>query len=248
MPTPTTPGPLHGLHLLLADDSPLTRDYVRLLAEDWGATLDEASTGPEAVALLTANAYDGVLMDLQLPGLSGIAATRHLRAHPDAARAATPVVAFSGSQHPQTQPGYAEAGFRSHLAKPFLEPDLYATLAALRPTPARPYNLAPLHALAQGRPEFVRKLLRSFVTNMPASLAALQAAAAAAHWPEVARLAHHIKPNLLALHVTGVELPLDTLLYPPLGSPMAHLQAVTAVVGSTEAALQAAGQELGDSV
>ena len=57
----------------------------------------------------------------------------------------------------------------------------------------------------------MHKIVRSFLTNMPNSLAQLKAAGAAANWPEVGRLAHHIKPNLHTLGICDVSPALEVL-------------------------------------
>ena len=83
-------------------------------------------------------------------------------------------------------------------------------LPALLPV-APTSNLAPLREMAKGREAFVHKIVRSFLTNMPNSLAQLKAAGAAANWPEVGRLAHHIKPNLHTLGICDVGPALEVL-------------------------------------
>lgn len=77
---------------------------------------------------------------------------------------------------------------------------LYHKIVALLP-PALAYDLAHLRRLAQGRASFVLKIIRSFLANAPTSLAELRTAAAH-DWLQVARVVHHIKPNLLALGIT----------------------------------------------
>ena len=57
----------------------------------------------------------------------------------------------------------------------------------------------------------MHQILRSFLANMPANLARLQAAGAAQRWPEAAEIAHHIQPNLFALAVSGVAPALGVL-------------------------------------
>lgn len=195
-------GRLVGARVLLVEDNEISRTVVRMLLEPWGVQLDEAPDGPTAlVRLATAPPYDGVLMDIQLPGLSGVDATARLRQLPDLQRAATPVIALTANAFWVDWERYLAAGFNDYLAKPNDEAMLYHKIVALLP-PAPAYDLAHLRRLAQGRASFVLKIIRSFLANAPTSLAELRTAAAAHDWSQVARVVHHIKPNLLALGIT----------------------------------------------
>ncbi|AMJ64792.1 PAS domain-containing protein [Hymenobacter sp. PAMC 26628] len=201
-PAPYDTGRLAGARVLLVEDNEISRTVVRMLLEPWGALLDEVPDGPAALArLATAPPYDVVLMDIQLPGLSGVDTTVLLRQLPDPRRAATPVVALTANAFRADGERYLAAGFNDYLAKPYDETELHHKMVALLPPPAPAYDLAHLRRLAQGRTPFVLKIIRSFLANAPTSLAQLRAAAAAHDWAQVARVVHHIKPNLLALGI-----------------------------------------------
>jgi CheY-like chemotaxis protein len=151
-------------------------------------------------------------MDIQMPGLSGVDVTRHLRQMADPRRANTPVIALTANAFRSDVEQYLAAGMNDYLAKPFDEEVLYHKMVALLDAPAEPlYDLTRLRRQAQGHAAFVGQILRSFQANMPLSLAQLHAAAAARHWAQAAEIAHHIKPNLLALGVGGVVAPLEIL-------------------------------------
>ncbi|MDQ2792381.1 MAG: PAS domain S-box protein, partial [Bacteroidota bacterium] len=208
-------GRLVGARVLLIEDNEINRTVARMMLEPWGVALDEAEDGTVALALLTRNDYDLVLTDIQMPGLSGIDVTQRLRQLPNPRRAATPIIALTANAFRADIERYLAAGVNACLTKPYDEATLYQTMEALLPAmpPAEPaYNLAPLREMAKGREEFVRKIVRSFLTNMPNTLAQLKAAGAAANWPEVGRLAHHIKPNLHTLGICDVGPALEVLL------------------------------------
>ncbi|RTQ46516.1 PAS domain S-box protein [Hymenobacter gummosus] len=243
-------GALRGKRVLLVEDNEINRDVARLLLEDWGVVVEEAHNGEQGVEQFFAQPYDAVLMDIQMPGLNGLGATARLRQHPDARRAATPIVALTANAFREDNEQYLAAGMNACLAKPFEEADLYQVLCDVlshaAAAPAEPaYNLGPLRDMARGKEAFVTKIIRSFLTNMPESLAALQAEAAAGHWPDVARTVHHIKPNLVALRVTGVDGPVALLEQfrhdVPVHLPAAELQAAAQQLA---AAVQRALDEL----
>ena len=198
-------GRLAGVRVLLIEDNDINRTVARMLLEPWGVVLDEAVDGPAGLVRLSTRRYDAVLMDVQLPGLSGVEVTQRLRRLSDPRRAATPVIALTANAFRTDVERYLAAGMNDYLTKPFDEEVLYSKIVALLDAPAVPlYDLRNLRFQAQGRNAFVVQILTSFLKNMPESLAQLRAAAAAGRWPEAAEVAHHIQPNLLALGLTGV--------------------------------------------
>ncbi|AWM34930.1 PAS domain-containing hybrid sensor histidine kinase/response regulator [Hymenobacter nivis] len=235
-------GRLAGARVLLVEDNEISRTVVRMLLEPWGALLDEVADGAAALARLAAAPYDVVLMDIQLPGLSGVDATARLRQLPDPQRAATPVIALTANAFRADGERYLAAGFNDYLAKPYDEAILYHKMVALLPPPAPAYDLAHLRRLAQGRAPFVLKIIRSFLANAPISLAELRAAAAAHDWPQVARVVHHIKPNLLALGITRPAAAVALLIArptdpDPAAAPDARAQALAVLLAAVERAL-----------
>ncbi|MGI4885345.1 MAG: PAS domain-containing protein [Janthinobacterium lividum] len=244
---PYDTGRLAGARVLLVEDNEISRTVVRMLLEPWGALLDEAPDGPAALAqLAAAPPYDVVLMDIQLPGLSGVDTTARLRQLSDPRRAATPVVALTANAFRADGERYLAAGFDDYLAKPYDEATLYRKMVALLPPPAPAYDLAHLHHLAQGRAQFVLKIIRSFLANAPTSLAQLRAAAAAHDWVQVARVVHHIKPNLLALGITQPTAAVALLTSCPIEEAPsdARAQALAALLAAAEQALRELPAEL----
>ncbi|WBA43066.1 PAS domain-containing hybrid sensor histidine kinase/response regulator [Hymenobacter canadensis] len=130
--------PLLGLRVLLVEDNTINRLVAREMVVSWGGVVDEDPDGPAAVALFEQHEYDVVLMDIQLPGMSGLEVTARFRQYLDARRARTPILALTANAYVSDMQQYLAAGMNDCLAKPFDETELCRKLQALRPTPPAP--------------------------------------------------------------------------------------------------------------
>jgi PAS domain S-box-containing protein len=133
---PLSPGRLAGARVLLVEDNYINRTLAQMLLEPWGVLLTEAGDGPEALALLTEQPpFDVVLLDIQLPTLSGLDVIQQLRQLPNPRRAATPVIALTANVFQVDVERYLAAGFDDYLAKPYEEAELYQKIERLLPVP-----------------------------------------------------------------------------------------------------------------
>ena len=107
---------LDGLRLLVAEDNPVNQMVAEELLSSRGAHVTLANDGEEAVALVAEHEFDVVLMDLMMPRLDGLAATRALLALPG--RAHTVVLAMSASVMPADHDACIAAGMRGAVPKP----------------------------------------------------------------------------------------------------------------------------------
>ncbi len=124
----------HGLRLLLAEDDELNQAVACGLLERVGLQVDVAADGQQALARIQAGRYDLVLMDMNMPGLGGLEATRRLRQLPQGER--LPIIAMTASAFGEDRQACLDAGMDDHIPKP-VDPDLlYATLLRWLPTDA----------------------------------------------------------------------------------------------------------------
>lgn len=121
-----------GKRLLLAEDNEINLEIARNILEGAGFAVEAARDGQRAVEMFAASPegyYDGILMDVMMPGMNGHEATRKIRAcdHPDAAR--VPILAMTANAFAEDVSLALAAGMNDHIAKPIDLGVLFPTLA-----------------------------------------------------------------------------------------------------------------------
>ncbi|MBB5752893.1 hybrid sensor histidine kinase/response regulator [Prosthecomicrobium pneumaticum] len=128
-------GPLAG-RVLVVDDVALNRDVVADLLRAEGCTVEAVSSAEEALAALSAGRYDLVLMDIRMPEVDGLAATRAIRADPGAGRHLGPVIGLTAHLAATDRPLYLLRGLDAVIEKP-VEADRLRAALARTPQPPR---------------------------------------------------------------------------------------------------------------
>jgi CheY-like chemotaxis protein len=143
------PRRLDGVRLLVVEDNALNRQVAFELLDAEGAQVDLAEGGQQGVDMATgpAHAYDAVIMDVQMPDVDGLAATRRIRAV--ARLSQLPILAMTANVAPADRDACLAAGMDSHIGKPF---DIDEVVARLRGLIDR--NAVPLVDLAGALPRF----------------------------------------------------------------------------------------------
>jgi len=122
---------LKGKRVLVAEDNEINQEVVCTLLRNEGAECDVASDGSKALSIFTAspeNYYDAVLMDMRMPVMDGMEATRRLRSLSRADAGSVPVIALTADAYSETKDKIMQCGMTAYLAKPVYPEDLCKTL------------------------------------------------------------------------------------------------------------------------
>ena len=217
---------LSGARNLLVEENEINQQVARELLEQLNVTVILAQNGREAVERVASESLDGVLMDLQMPVMDGLTATREIRK--DARFAALPILAMTANAMSGDREQCLEAGMQDHIAKPVNPDEMYATLArwikpaSPQPVPARERPLeaereaggvpeipgldtqAGLSRMGGNLPGYLA-LLAKFRVNQGGAAQAVAEALSAADWPTAERLAHTLKGVAGAIGAAALE-------------------------------------------
>ncbi len=137
-PTPAAAGEAPAMRVLVVEDDPVSRQVARLLLERLGALVSTAENGAEAVERASSESFELVLMDVHMPVMDGLAATRALRAM---GQVDLPIVALTAGGFAEDMAACLAAGMNDHIAKPARLETLQAVLAQVGARrPALPFS------------------------------------------------------------------------------------------------------------
>ncbi|MYN45870.1 response regulator [Pseudoduganella sp. FT93W] len=190
---PTEPRPLAPLDILLVEDHPSNQRLAITLLERWGNRITLAQDGREALDKLASQRFDLVLMDMQMPVIDGLEATRMFRAAEQGPR--TPIIAMTANAMQGDKERCLAAGMDGYLTKPFKRDQLRAVLELYHPRPNEAASFDYAKALRETEQEVLEIVGEQALEIFPQDFAALRTAVAAGDHATITRMAHSIKGN-----------------------------------------------------
>jgi signal transduction histidine kinase/DNA-binding response OmpR family regulator len=224
---PMLPPTQRGARVLLVEDNEINREVAFEILSDAGLAVEMAENGRIACEMVEACAgrYAAILMDIQMPEMDGLEATRRLRIRFSAVD--LPIIAMTAHAYEKDRQNCLAAGMNDHCAKPLEPASLVATLTRwIRPLesdappvaqkaasslpadelPAElpPFDISVALARVNNKRALLRKLLVDFGRKFSDTVPTLRAFAAAGEWGEVRRVTHTLKGVASALEAKRV--------------------------------------------
>jgi signal transduction histidine kinase/DNA-binding NarL/FixJ family response regulator len=207
--------PGRRLRLLLADDTPVNRQITKLLLEKQGHEVVAVEDGIEALTRLNGQSFDAVILDEQMPGMSGLEAAREIRKKEAGMGQHIPIILVTGNGSDAARQRSREAGVDAHIAKPFQDEEFFRTVndlcggappapaAAGAPEKSKPslakFDEQELLRRVGGSAKMLRDVARIFVQDTPKRKSAIRKAAARKDGAALATAAHALRGSVAML-------------------------------------------------
>jgi PAS domain S-box-containing protein len=198
---------IDNMSILLVEDNELNRMVAQNSFRYFNCKVTEAVNGLEALEILRKQNFDVILMDIQMPEMDGIEATRIIR---NEFKLSTPIIALTANAFKADIEKCREAGMDDYIVKPFDEGVMIETIGRHVTSNAvsspmnkkgisandKLYNLSSLYDLSSGDMDFMDKMLNVFVEQTAVILEKVALKIANNDFKEVSQLIHEIKPSI----------------------------------------------------
>lgn len=207
---------LESIKILLVEDNDINRMYAANILKKWSCKLDTAENGYIAIEKLKKSNYNLILMDVQMPVMDGIEATKVIRNNfPDPINK-IPIIALTANVLKGDPEKYMKAGMNGYLSKPFSPNTLYniivehtdstKELIDINTVPLmseiRIIDLSFIKKLSDGNNEFIKELVNAFIESTPKTISEMRVLFEKKEWSKLSGLAHKIKPSTKMLGIT----------------------------------------------
>ena len=203
-----------GTRVLLVEDNEMNRFIAIQSLNFVGCVVTEAENGLVAIEKLRAVDFDVVLMDIQMPVMDGVEATKLIRSE---LSKEIPIIALTANAFKHDIDLYLSVGMNDYLIKPYREDDLYSKIGIFKNnnmvvehtqilTEEKPlYSLAQLQEIGKDDKSFVDSMLRMFVDVASQGIIQFKEYQASNDIESIRKLAHKIKPNIQILEIAAIS-------------------------------------------
>ncbi|MFZ4769178.1 MAG: response regulator [Ferruginibacter sp.] len=197
-----------GKKILVTDDNEMNQLVATTILKNYNAEVTKAYNGEDAIEKLSKSTFDLVLMDVQMPVMDGIEATKIIR---KTISKDLPIIALTALAIKGDNQKCIDAGMNDYLSKPFGENQLInivskwlskveitaeSTSLQKEKEHVYLYDLSKLRDIARGDEAFVEKMVLLFIQESTTALEEIQVAYKEGNWLSVRRIAHRIKPSI----------------------------------------------------
>jgi len=205
--------------ILVVDDNNMNRLVAKTILHNYGAITQEAVNGREAIELLKEYETDLVLMDIQMPVMGGMEATKIIR---EEISLRLPIIALTANAIKGDNEKCMDGGMNAYLSKPFKEEDLLKIVSfwleeSQRDTiinvsgkvkTVKLYDLSSIRAISRGNQFFVQKMVNMFMAQTPVQVAEMESSYHHNNFKEMAAIAHKIKPSIDNMGIVSLRNPI----------------------------------------
>jgi len=220
---PYSPYKLPGCKkVLVVEDMEMNQLLMKKIIESWGIEVSIVPNGVLALEKIQQENYDLILMDIQMPEMDGVEATRRIRQMRDVGKATTPIVAVTANLLKGDSERYLAAGMNDYIAKPIEEKKLFSILYKnfcpgkvngginecneFVPDPDNAlYDLSLVKAISGGDEGFVRSMILLFLETVPGIMDQMQLACQSRDWELTSKLAHKLKSTIDSMNIYQLQ-------------------------------------------
>jgi PAS domain S-box-containing protein len=205
---------IDNISVLLVEDNDLNRMVVQNSLRYFNCKVTEAENGLEALEILRRQKFDVILMDIQMPEMDGIEATKIIR---DVFKLSTPIIALTANAFKTEIEKCRKAGMDDYITKPFDEKIMIETIARLvrnnavllfedtkEISTSKLYNLNSVYDLGRGDSDFMDSMIRLFVEQTTDILEKIEDKIVNNDFMGVSELIHEIKPSIEIFEIISI--------------------------------------------
>ncbi len=185
-----------GLRLLLAEDNPVNQKLAVRILEKWGHSVRVVSNGKLAVEAHSAEPFDAVLMDVQMPEMGGFEATALIRQAESISGSRIPIIAMTAHAMKGDREKCLENGMDAYVSKPISAKELAEVLNSIVPLQTFFEFMIDRDSVLErvgGDPQLLKELADTFILNSTELIKDMHDAISAADWTKAGRTAHALK-------------------------------------------------------
>ena len=218
---------LTGINVLVAEDWELYQFLVQYILESWGCNVTMVNNGKEALDKLGEASFDLILMDIHMPEMDGITATKKIRALKNKEKSKTPIIGLTANALKGDHLQYLADGMNDCVTKPYTEEKLFYVIhKILRPNEnalvakaeiiqeadvdfieqsSILYDLSFINEFAKGDTSFIKKMINVFLEAMTAELKQMIAAENEQKYELLSQVAHKMKSAIDGLGIISLK-------------------------------------------
>ena len=189
---------LSKINILVVDDNRVNQRVAALTLKKWNINVSVADDAKSAIEQIKANTFHLILMDIAMPEMDGLEATKFIREQLPSPICNTPIVAMTASALIGEEEKCISAGMNDYISKPFNPNDLFNKIIQLVPKELikiseKSIDLTLLNNRAEGDKEYLKEIFETYITEMPKYLDELNQYIDSRNWPEIGNQAHKMK-------------------------------------------------------